>query len=148
MARPAPAPEFSRMVDVPRVAGRVARHAIAADDQERAALAQRFGLVALDRLEAELRIELLRGGMVRIEAALAADLTQECVVTLEPVPAKIEESFALLYGPPEAAREVVIDGEAETVEPLEGARIDVGEAVAQQLSLALDPFPRAPGATL
>ena len=42
----------------------------------------------------------------------------------------------------------MLDGDAEPVEPLDDGMIDIGEAVAQQLSLALDPFPRAPGAVL
>jgi len=50
----------------------------------------------------------------------------------------------VLYGEAEAARDIVLDGESDPVEPLEGGRIDIGEAVAQQLSLSLDPFPRAP----
>ena len=39
----------------------------------------------------------------------------------------------------------MLSGEAELVEPAPGGVVDIGEAVAQQLSLALDPFPRAPG---
>jgi len=141
-------PEFTRTVEVPRGIGRPARHAIAADAAERAALALRFGLVALDRLEAEVRIERLRGGLVRLSAALAADVVQSCVVSLDPVASHVAEAFVLLYGSGETGREVVLDGAAETVEPLDGDRIDIGEAVAQQLSLALDPFPRAAGASL
>jgi hypothetical protein len=38
--------------------------------------------------------------------------------------------------------------ETEVAEPFEGDAIDIGEAVAQQLALALDPYPRAPGASL
>jgi hypothetical protein len=41
---------------------------------------------------------------------------------------------------------VVLNGAAELVEPLPSDILDIGEAVAQQLSLALDPYPRAPGA--
>jgi len=148
MARTPPAPEFSRPVEAPRVPGRTVTLAISADEHERAALAKRFALVALDRLEAEVRLERLEGGLVRLSARLRADLAQSCVVTLEPVPAQIDEAFTLLYGEIAAAREIVLDGEDETVEPFDGSRIDVGEAVAQQLSLALDPFPRAPGASL
>ena len=142
------ATEFSRVIDVPRAAGRGATHRIAADADERAALAERFGLVSLDRLEAELRIERLPGGLVRLAASLDADVVQSCVVTLEPVANRVEETFTLLFGKGDAAREVVLDGEEETVEPLDGDRIDIGEAVAQQLSLALDPFPRTPGASV
>lgn len=141
-------PEFARPVEVPRTAGRAAMHKIAADAAERAALAARFSLLSLDRLEAEIRIERLPGGLVRLAASLSADVVQCCVVTLEPVANHVEEEFALLFSAGEATREVVLDGEAETVEPLDGDRIDIGEAVAQQLSLALDPFPRAAGASL
>ncbi|HEX7970110.1 MAG TPA: YceD family protein, partial [Stellaceae bacterium] len=73
---------------------------------------------------------------------------QACVVTLEPVAARVEDSFALLYGAAEeeGAEEVVLSGEVELVEPLPDRLLDIGEVVAQQLSLALDPYPRAPGA--
>ena len=142
------APEFSRIIDVPHRVGQAATHKIAAGAAERTALAARFALVALDRLEAEIRIERLPGGLVRLAATLDADVVQSCVVSLEPVANRVEEDFTLLFGKGEEAREVVLDGEEETVEPLQGDRIDIGEAVAQQLSLALDPFPRAAGASL
>ncbi|HXQ51965.1 MAG TPA: DUF177 domain-containing protein [Stellaceae bacterium] len=148
MAKTPPAPEFSRLVEVPRALGKDVTLAIAASPAECAALAQRFDLVSLDRLEAELRLERLAGELVRLTATLIADLAQSCVVTLEPIATRVEENFTLLYGTAETAREIVLDSEAETVEPYDGVRIDVGEAVAQQLSLALDPFPRAPGASI
>lgn len=141
-----PEPEFSRVLDVPReVAGEAAAN-IAATQEERAALALRFSLLSLGRLESEVRLARLTGGFVRLTATLSAELMQECVITLEPVPTHLEERFSLLYGPVGEAREIVLEGEAETVEPLIGNRIDIGEAVAQQLSLALEPFPHAPGA--
>lgn len=143
-----PKPEFSRVVEVPKRRGKTVTLAIAAAPAERAALARRFDLLALDRLEAGLQLELQRDGIVQVSGTLVAELEQSCVVTLEPVPSRLAEEFTLLYGPPEADSEIELDGEAEPVEPFEGDRIDVGEAVAQQLSLALDPFPRAPGATI
>ena len=144
MPKPPSAPEFARAVELPRAIGRLTIHAVAADAAERAALARRFSLLSLDRLEAEVRLERLEGGVVRLTASFAAEAVQECVVTLEPVPARIAEDFTVLYGAAEAGRDIVLDSEAEPVEPLEGGRIDIGEAVAQQLSLSLDPFPRAP----
>ena len=36
--------------------------------------------------------------------------------------------------------------EDEIIEPLIGDSIDIGEAVAQQLSVAMDPYPRVVGA--
>ena len=140
------APEFSRPVDVARLPQGEAVYDVAATPAERAALADRFGLLALDRLEAQVRLTRLAGGFLRLSAELSADVTQACVVTLEPVAAPVEDSFELLYGPAdEGAKEVVLSGEVELVEPLADGLLDIGEAVAQQLSLALDPYPRAPG---
>jgi uncharacterized metal-binding protein YceD (DUF177 family) len=88
----------------------------------------------------------MAGGFVRLAAEFTATVVQSCVVTLEPVESSISENFTLLYGATEEQEEVVLDGEAETLEPLGEGAIDIGEAVAQQLSLALDPYPRAPQA--
>jgi uncharacterized metal-binding protein YceD (DUF177 family) len=144
---PATAPEFVRPVDVDRLPSGGGVYDLAATPAERAALARRFDLLALDRLEAQVRLTPLPGGLLRLSATLSADLVQACVVTLEPVRGRIDDQFTLLYRPGvEAEKTVVLSGAAELVEPLPGGVLDIGEAVAQQLSLALDPFPRTPGA--
>lgn len=135
--------EFSRPVDVLRLGPDGASYDIVASAEERAALARRFDLLALDHLAAQVTLKPVTGGFYRLSATLKAALTQACVVTLEPVASRIEDTFSLLYGALDAQKDVLLDGESETVEPLEGGVVDIGEAVAQQLSLALDPFPRA-----
>lgn len=142
-----PQTEFARPVDIARLPTGGATHDIAATPAERAALAKRFELLALDRLEAQVRISRLAGGFLRLAAELSADVVQACAVTLDPVASRLEDQFTLLYGAAvkEDAREVVLNGEAEIIEPLPEGILDIGEAVAQQLSLALDPYPRAPG---
>ncbi len=156
-AKPEPQPEFSRLVPVDRLGEAEITEEISAEPGERAALARRFGLLSLDRLSATLRLE--RAGarnLVRIAGRLAAEVTQACVVTLEPVSARLEKDFTLLYdldaaaqGEAEGAREVIVEPEAEEPpEPVGQHGIDLGEAVAQQLAIALDPYPRAPGAAL
>ncbi len=141
-----PAVEFARPVELSRLNRGEQRFEIVANAAERAALAARFGLVSLDRLEAAVRLGRIAGGLVRLEAEFAADVVQTCVVSLERVQNRVGEKFTVLYGEGAEAREVSLDGEAETIEPIVGGAIDIGEAVAQQLSLALDPFPHAPGA--
>jgi uncharacterized metal-binding protein YceD (DUF177 family) len=139
--------EFSRPVEIDNLPSGGAVHEIAAQPAERAALADRFALLALERLEARVRLTPLAGGLVRLDAELGADVVQECVITLEPIATHVEDHFSLLYGPAEqVGREIVLSDETELVEPLADGFIDIGETVAQQLSLALDPFPRAPGA--
>jgi uncharacterized metal-binding protein YceD (DUF177 family) len=139
-------PEFSRRIDGLRLAAGGERFEIAATVEERAGLAKRFALLELDRLAAKVKLTPLAGGYYRLAAEFEAELIQACTVTLEPIPIRIAEAFTLAYGPTEEGGEVVLDGDAEPVEPLDDGMIDIGEAVAQQLSLALDPFPRAPGA--
>jgi uncharacterized metal-binding protein YceD (DUF177 family) len=145
----APAPEFSRPVAIAKISGIAATYRISANAVERASLARRFNLVSLDRFEAEIRLRRVAGD-IRLEADLAADLVQSCVATLEPVPAVITESFTLCYRPgideDEADRLALENPEDEIIEPLIGESIDIGEAAAQQLSVAMDPYPRASGA--
>jgi uncharacterized metal-binding protein YceD (DUF177 family) len=126
--------------------------AIEANAAERTALARRFGLLSLDELRAEGTLETIAGGEVAVlTARFAARLSQACVVTLEPVPAVIEDSFTLEYASGQGAvsedREIALDmEEVDPPEPLINGVVDVGEAVAEHLALALDPYPRAPGA--
>lgn len=139
------ATEFARPVELSRLSHGEQRFEISANAAERAALASRFGLIGVDKLEAAVRLGRIAGGLVRLEAELDADVVQTCVVTLDPVRNHVAEGFTVLYGEGAEAREVTLDGEAETIEPIVGGMIDIGEAVAQQLSLALDPFPHKPG---
>jgi uncharacterized metal-binding protein YceD (DUF177 family) len=140
-------PEFSRIVPLAQLGTEAFRQDIEATEAEREALAKRFGLLALDRLMAE--VELVRQGQdtIVLRAAFEASFVQECVVTLDPVDGAMAANFALRYGPPEHESE---DGSDEEVafEPLVNHFIDIGEAVAQEFSLALPSFPRRPGAAL
>jgi uncharacterized metal-binding protein YceD (DUF177 family) len=139
-----PSPEFSRVVSIARLGDHEAAYPITANEAERAALARRFGLVALDRFAADVRIARNAGGGIRLKAAIEAEVVQECVATLEPFASRIADDFTLVYQRRLAPPSELLDVEAEEFELLAGDEIDIGEAVAQQLSLALDPFPRAP----
>jgi uncharacterized metal-binding protein YceD (DUF177 family) len=144
----AASPEFSRRVELARLGAHEAVYPLAAKPEERAALAHRFDLLSLDRLEAEIRLERVAGGMVRLSGRLGADVVQACVISLEPVASTLDQEFIVLYGSPEAGKAVMVDLETDEAEPFDGTAIDIGEAVAQQLAMALDPYPRAPGASL
>lgn len=124
-----------------------------AKTEARALLAQRFGLLTLDQLKARLVIEPWRKRGIRVSGTLEADLEQSCIVTLSPVPAELSAEFTLLYLPEDVsgrrAMEVAVDPLAEEPpDPLPVEGVDLGEAVAEQLALVLDPYPRAEGAEL
>lgn len=137
-------PEFRRLVPLADLDRGPVDGEIAADEEECRALARRFDLVALGRLDARYRL-VREGDDVLLSGDFSADLTQNCVRTLADIPVHISESFAIRFRPAAALAgdEVEIDPESgEDIEVLESHGIDVGEAVAQSLSLALDPFPR------
>jgi uncharacterized metal-binding protein YceD (DUF177 family) len=142
-------PEFPRLVPLARLGPVPFEQEIAATPEECAALASRFGLLGLDRLAARVALEQRPGGTVLLTAEIEAAFIQECVVSLEPVPGTLAERFALQYGPPEAEPANADESADEPAfEPLAGDSIDIGEAVAQEFSLFLPPFPRAPGAVM
>ena len=142
------APELSRIVRLDTIRSAPRAERVEADATERAALARRFGLIALDALSGELTL-VRDGDEVTLSGRLRAQATQACVASGAPVPAEIDEPIALVFRPvpagdPDEESEL---GEAEMdVVFHDGAAIDIGEAVAQSLALALDPYPRAPEA--
>jgi hypothetical protein len=145
--------EFSRIVTPDRLGGPPLSESIEASASERAAVARRLGILGVDRLAARLTVKSIGRRLFRVQGAWDAEVRQACIVTLEPVAQSLGGSFEVDYEAAEggaAARrggEVVIDPEAaDPAEVLPHAGIDLGELVVQELAVALDPYPRAPGA--
>ncbi len=142
-------PEFSRTVRIDTLGTAPRALSIGANEEERQALAKRFGLASIDKVEAE--AELRRSGEeIRAAGTLRAAVTQSCVATGAPVPETVEERFEILFRPQPVStggeEEIELsEGELDVVF-YEGASVDLGEAVAETLSLALDPYPRSPEA--
>ena len=161
MTRQPPAPEFSRPVAIDRLPDSGQHERLEANADERAALARRFDIPEIVSLKAHAKLSRTdKGRGVKLEAEFEADVVQSCVVTLEPVPEHVAESFTIRFLPPERVadweeRHRRMGEEGELVDPdapdppevLVGNVIDVGEAVAEHLALALDPYPRSPGAS-
>src|SRR3546814_16882595 len=92
-------PEFSRTVRIDTLGGAPKAIDIAADEDERAALAERFDLVTLDGLSAELSLR-RDGEAVAVARPLHAAVIQGCILPGPPVPAPLKEDFNLLLCPP------------------------------------------------
>ena len=121
---------------------------LVADEAECAAIAKRLGLASLDRLEAHAVIA-SKGEQVRATGRVKAALAQYCVASNEPVPARIDECFELLFRPEPRDRaddEVELGAEELDVIFHDGAGIELGAAIADTLALSLDPYPRGPNA--
>jgi uncharacterized metal-binding protein YceD (DUF177 family) len=143
--------EFSRFVEADSVGTHRMERRISANPEERAALAKRFDLVKIDRLEAVFSLKRAGGGVIHVNGELEAEVTQSCVVTLAPVPAKVAETFSADFADEDRRRvaEPDLDFEADDPpEPIRNGHLDLGELAAEQLALALEPYPRAPDAAI
>ena len=151
--------EFSRTFDTSNL-GRAAKNlTLSANAAECVALAQRFDLIEIRSFTVTLRIVRSgKGGLIRVTGDLCADVVQECVVTLEPVEARVEEPVQLRFAPTldaslgdgnraDSKIDLEIEYEEEDPpEPMVGDIIELGEPLSQLLALGLDPYPQAPDA--
>jgi uncharacterized metal-binding protein YceD (DUF177 family) len=146
--------EIERLLDLDRMGNQGAALEIVATDGERAALAKRFGFLALPAFSARVTVDRRPGGQVVVEGRLKGRLVQACILSLEPVTQELDDAFRLVFAQnlaeerdPESG-EALLNAQADAPEPLAGNMLDVGEIVAEQLSLTAEPYPRKPGIRL
>lgn len=151
---PSAKPEFSRLIAIDGIVpDKLRKESIVASEDECAALARRFGIRSLKNFSADLAIRRVPGGTaVRIEGSFRVDVVQACVVSLQDVHTRLEGSFDTYFTEDaEQAREEIaftLDDDLDAAEMVHNGMIDLGEVVAQYLSLELPPYPRAPGVSL
>ncbi|MBN9886596.1 YceD family protein [Salipiger abyssi] len=119
------------------------------DEHQRAALADSLGLLALRKLRLAGEIRPEGRGSWRLVAELGATVTQPCVVTLDPVTTRIDESVERLWRPEEQIATPTEGSEIETPEddadPLPNV-IDLRAVMQESLTLALPLYPHSEGA--
>ena len=149
-------PELSRCVDITKLTEDGARLVLEATKTECDALSIRLGLPVLHSLSANNQIfkEKKENGVwiKRVSASYSCELEQICVISLEPFKVKLSDTFEVLFlssSNGKTLEDFVQDSSGEDIyEPIMGSELDVGELVAQYLALAIDPYPKRPGASL
>ena len=138
-------PELHRPVAAERVGSAGLEMEVEANPGDLAALAARMGVPGIGALRCRFRLRRIAAGIIEADGHLAASLTQVCVVSLDEFPAELAESFQVQFVPAGTEDD---DPEPDAVDqvPYEAGMIDLGEAAAEQLALALDPYPHKPGA--
>lgn len=125
------------------------RFDLAPDAAARAAIAQDLGLIEISALRLKGELRPIGKADFELAALLTADLAQPCSITLVPVPATISEQvlrrYLSDYTTPEG--DEVEMPEDDSSDPLP-EELDLGAVLVEALSLALPPYPRAPGAEL
>lgn len=130
---------------------------ITASDKQRAELSDFHELVDVISFEATMQAETWQLDGVRLTGRVTARIVQECVVTLEPVEAEIDQEIDVVLVPdasaghqrPVFASEVVIEAEGPD-EPgtFSGDFVDAGSIAEEFFALAIDPYPRREGASV
>jgi uncharacterized protein len=123
-----------------------------ASPEELTAIARTLDLVACAGLKAIYSIKPMLDGRYSLSGTVYADISQTCVVTLDPVESSIEEHFEATFWPEQSmpaprGGEVDLDDEPDP-EPIVAGQLAVGRAVFECLAATIDPFPRKPGAIL
>ena len=140
--------EFSRPFQLSKLRAKGFAVVVQATPEECAALAARMELPAIQSLEC--RFELSReadGAAIFAHGHLLAEVTQTCVTSAEDFAAQVEEAFTIRFVPLGTENDDP-DPDLPDEIPYEGDAVDLGEAAAEQLGLALDPWPRIEGATV
>ena len=149
---PVVSPEFSRPVDVTSFGAKGRNFKFQAEEDERCALASRYSVLSVDELAVECKITPTRKGSFKLDARFNANIKQSCGISLDPVEDKISSKFTLILQQSvqravKETPEIDFSPDEEDVEYLESNMVDVGEMIAQHLSLEIDPYPRKKNVT-
>jgi uncharacterized metal-binding protein YceD (DUF177 family) len=119
-------------------------------EAERAKVAAELEIVSCERLASDFAIRAIGHGHYRLSGKVTAQLTQSCVVTLDPIAQNVEGVFDVEFWPkgklPESGEEEVDALSAAEIELIEHGLIDAGRIIFETLSASVDPYPRKPGA--
>ena len=119
----------------------------AATPEECQTLAKELEIPSIESLEVRYGVVPRSGGRLALEGTITARVTQECVVSLDPVSATVRADLDIVYSPEPADEGGEIEGSPDDLdkpdeEPIEHGMIDVGRVVMEELLAGLDPYPR------
>lgn len=146
MTSPSPTPEFSVELDLVKLSREGKTVALKPNASERAAIAKRLEVVEVSALSGEITLSATKSVIIA-KGKVRAAIIRECVSSLEEMEEAVDDVFEVefLRHAPEAEPDENTE-EWELPEVHEGPVFDIGELLVQQLSLAMNPFPRKQGA--
>lgn len=125
-------------------------------DYDRAKLEQTLELVALEDLAANLEVLPLGQGSFRVLGKLSASVTQNCVLSLDPVMSVISEHIDVEFRPrlsADAEKISAFSGDSDDqdiltskeVEGYDAGKLELGALISEIVTSAIDSYPRKPG---
>jgi hypothetical protein len=126
-----------------------------AGPEQLAALAREHRLLEVKGFHAELVLSPWKRDGIAVSGRVEGDIVQECVVTLEPIEARVEQDVSAVFVPEGSTLdrpaefsggEMVLDPEGpDSPESFSGTSIDVGALAEEFFALGIDPYPRKEG---
>jgi hypothetical protein len=119
-------------------------------DEERAALANYVGVLAVPTLIAKFKVTPDSSGGASVIGRLEGTVRQNCIVSLELFDNGVREDIAVRFVPEGTEVSVTDDGaelgEEDPQDIIKNGKLDLGALVSEFLALGIDPYPRRPGA--
>ena len=113
-------------------------------EAERKALAERFDIPSIARLTADFVLR-KKGPHIRATGLVTGTFTQVCILSLDPFESDFSEEVDIGFDE-DPAKALELRPEEEAPDQIIDGIIDVGAVAAEFTALALDPYPRKPGA--
>jgi uncharacterized metal-binding protein YceD (DUF177 family) len=145
---------FSHDYDLGDLGRGGAEIAVVAQGEDLARIAHWADVNAVERFSATVALRRQSATRFTLDADLAADVVQECVVTLEPVKSRIERHVhrelhlaeSVRLKPNETVPLGAGAGDDEVPEEIGSLDYDLAAPLLEEFALAIDPYPRAAGA--
>lgn len=145
-------PPWGRPLKLAEIAAGPVRVRLAPDAAARESVAASLGLEALPSFEAQILVRPWLDG-VELDGRFTAVVAQICGVTLDPFETRLDGEIVLRAVPagspaaPQPEAEEALDPDApDPPDVLDADEIDLSGYAVEHLALAIDPFPRKPGA--
>jgi uncharacterized metal-binding protein YceD (DUF177 family) len=149
-------PPYTVPFELAGVSDRGAELSLSPDAAERARIAAWLGALEVPRLDTTIRLSREDDDVYRYDADFTAEVVQACVVTLEPVPSlytgRAERRYRVVARAqrrPSRSTDIpeIDPGDDDAPEVILSSLLDIAAPILEEISLLLDPYPRAPGVT-
>ena len=135
--------EFSRVISLDDLKSKTVVRDIQASPEECEKLTLRLNLLKVESLKAHVEAYREASGIITVKGELEAKIEQECVRTLEPLSTFIRAPFEIRYITSQKYKYYMQEHDIHAIDApdlIEDDFLDLGEIVAQTLSLEIDPY--------
>lgn len=144
------APPLTHMFDLGDLTHAGSTVTVAPADEELPRIAAWAGVEAVKTFQAIVGLRRISTTHFGFEADLAADIVQACVVTLEPVPARIERHVSrelnlVQRAPVDEGELSLAAGDDDVPETITSLHYDLAAPLLEEFALAIEPYPRKAG---